>query len=109
MNQSAHYPRESHFSITSTLSHTLIALAALWHAALPKQAVATTRSIEGIEKGLREKKIGTLLDVKDMQWEKMWERESYSNQLNFIIHMGKVENVIVTIQILSCRMHFLPA
>jgi len=49
-------------------------LAALWHVALAKQAVAATRSKEGTEKALREKKIGILLAMKDMQWEKMWER-----------------------------------
>lgn len=35
------------------------------------------------------------------------QRGSY--QHNFIIYTRKVENVIVTIQILSCRRHFLPA
>jgi len=33
----------------------------------------------------------------------------YRNQHNFITYTSEIENAIVTIQILSCRGHFLPA
>lgn len=37
------------------------------------------------------------------------QRKNYRNQYDFITCTSKVENVIVSIQILSCRKHFLPA